>query len=126
VSRQAQLGDAALSDALGTTGDPSDVHAVRQALGFAPALPIPPRELAGLASAWLNASMVLRANDLPRTTATLAGMVACGTGFAAAHARRLIEILSASPANDIDFYDGAMAAAFGADRAPRKVRRPRR
>lgn len=76
-----------------------DVHAVLRAVPQGlPCESVP--QANHLAAAWLAASALLRRQRLPRSFATLIAVVGVGEGYAAAHARTLLDWLGALPDND--------------------------
>ncbi len=64
---------------------------VEAALRYIPVGFIPPREAVAVARAWLDAAAVLRSHGVVPTFTTLAACVAALDGFAADHAKRLLE-----------------------------------
>jgi hypothetical protein len=92
----------ALFEAL-TSGqyDARDQPAVVHALEYAPVGVIPRQHLAAMADAWLTAATVLRREDLPRNTETMAKVVAAGAGWPAEHAAKMLaRIAMRAAAND--------------------------
>ncbi|MBL8681596.1 MAG: hypothetical protein JNK05_20685 [Myxococcales bacterium] len=68
-----------------------DRFSVEAALRYVPVGFVPPREAVAVARAWLDAAAVLRSHGVVPTFTTLAACVAALDGFAADHAKRLIE-----------------------------------
>lgn len=85
-----------LERAMDAAFDPADHTAqdrfsVEGALRYVPVGFIAPREIVGVARAWLDAAAVLRSHGIVPTFTTLAHCVGALEGFAAEHARRLLE-----------------------------------
>jgi transcriptional regulator with XRE-family HTH domain len=84
-----------LERAMDAAFDPADHTAqdrfsVDAALRYIPVGFIAPREIVGVARAWLDAAAVLRSHGIVPTFTTLAHCVGALDGFAAEHARRLL------------------------------------
>ncbi|MFO0560570.1 MAG: helix-turn-helix transcriptional regulator [Polyangiales bacterium] len=67
-----------------------DRFSVEAALRYIPVGFIAPREIVGVARAWLDAAAVLRSHGVVPTFTTLAACVSALDGFAAEHAQRLL------------------------------------
>jgi transcriptional regulator with XRE-family HTH domain len=84
-----------LERALDAAFDPNDHCAqdrfsVEAALRYIPVGFIAPREIVGVARAWLDAAAVLRSHGVVPTFTTLVACVSALDGFAAEHAQRLL------------------------------------